>query len=308
MSKATNVKSMHALIDELADQAANNPAIGEMMTGLHTILVAMAKTGSDDSDLAIDDDEKPSKKDKDKKSSKKKGKSSKSEESDDDDDDDSDDSDDDDDDSEDADDDEDGDGDDLDALDDLEIDGDEKKSKKGSKKKPAKGKKKDEDEDDDDDSDDSDADDDDDDEDADVPEFEPGKKPGKAFEAFLDALDDAEVDSTKHDKTGVRELTTALQAFGIDPASMFDDEIDKKADKREQRHQRQAMYAQFLAKIEYIISELVAQNEKVLEAVAKSVEVDLDEVSGRGKGRLRKLAHAIIEAVYGGEEEDGDDD
>jgi hypothetical protein len=284
MSKV-NVKQIHALVDELADAGQ-----GEMLTALHLIMMQVARASADDSDLDLDDDEKPAKT-RGSKSKKVRGKVrgkkavAEDDEEDEDDADDADDGED------------DGDEDDLDGLDgldSLDVDGDDdKKSRKSSKK--VRGKKAAADEDDDDDADD--ADDDGDDEAGEAPEWTPGKKVVATFEKFLDEVDNFEFEANS---SGVRELNAAIQSYGINPNDMDFDLGNLEG--RELRKAKQEAFGTFLTQLEHVEEALVEAGEDALEKLADHYEVDTDEIKGRGKAKLQKIAAAIVGAVYAPEE------
>lgn len=269
-----NAKQMHALIDELFDAGQV-----ETLTALSTIMLALARNDAEDSNLDLEDDEKPSSK---RKTSAKKvrgGNRRKAAAEADDGDDDAEDGEDGDEDADDA--------DDLSGLDGLDVDDeDDKPAKKKRGRKAAV-------EEDDDDGDGADA---------DLPVLESAKK----FEAFLDEVDQLE-DGLELPEGGMRDHVTELAStFNIVAADIdLGDQADLEG--RELRQAKTAIYGLYLAKMQYIVDQLVEAGDKVIAAVAKAQDVDLDGIKGRGKGLLKKQAEAIVEAMYG-EEEEGDDE
>lgn len=281
MSKV-NVKQIHALIDELADAGQS-----EMLTALHVIMMNAAKSAADDSDLDLEDDEKPAKKSG--KTVKKSGRKVRRAAAEDDSDDGEDDADGEDD-SDDGDDADDLEG--LDGLDDLDVDGEDEKPARGKKPKKT-SKKAAAEEDDEDDADDSD------DEAGDAPEWTPGKKPAATFEKFLDEVDAFEFEANSG---GVRELNAAIQAYGINPNEM-DFELDD-LEGRELRKAKQEAFGVFLTRLEHIEEALIEAGEDVIEKIADHYEVETDAIKGRGKAKMQKIAAAIIGAIYADEDSD----
>lgn len=271
-----NVKQLHALIDELFDAGQV-----EALTALGTIMMALGKSADAEGDLDLDD-EKPAKK-------VRGGRKAKAVEEDDE--------------EVELDGDEDGEDDDEDELGDLDVDlddedEDEKPAKKvrGGKKTPAKAEKPvrgrkakvvedDEDEDG-----------------GDMPALEvsTAKKAGKEFDAFLDEVDEFEFEQ---EAGGVRELTKTIRDFGINPDDM-DFGFDEDLAGRDLRKAKEAAYGQLVSKLQHISSELCNLDEDMLAAVADHLEVDHESIKGRGKAKTVKIAAAIIEAVYGPEEDE----
>lgn len=268
-----NAKQMHALIDELFDAGQV-----ETLTALSTIMLALARNDAEDSNLDLEDDEKPSSK---RKAAAKKvrggNRRKAAAEADDDDDaeagEDDDDADD--------------DADDLSGLDGLDVDDDDDKPAKKKRGRKAAA------EEDDDDAEDADA---------DLPVLESAKK----FEAFLDEVDQLE-DGLELPEGGMRDHITMLASTFNIVAADIDLGDAKELEGRELRQAKTAIYGLYLAKMQYIVDQLIEGGEKVIAAVAKAQDVDLDGIKGRGKTLLKKQAEAIVEAMYG-EDEEGDDE
>lgn len=277
------VKQLHALVDELADAGQE-----EMLTALHTIMAAQAEATASDADLDLDtgdeEEDKPRRGRSGKRSAGTRRRRASAEA-----DDEADEAD------------EEGDDDDLDDLSDLDVDDDEEDTKPArgrrgskSKTKPTRGRRsaKAEVADEDDDGDEDDG--------EDLPEFKPGKNAAKAFDAFLDEMDDAVCEEAEG---GVRELQkAAVDTYGIDLNSM---DFGIKGSGREARKDKQVAFAQFMGRMEYITGQLVAAGVEVLEELYEEHTGESPEdVKGRGNARLNKLAHGILGGVYG---EDGDE-
>lgn len=272
----TSVKQLHALIDEL-----NDAGQAEMLTALQLIMTKVARDSADDGDLNLEDDDKPARK--------AKGKKGKAKATDDDDDlgdlDDSD-----------PDADEGGEDDaegDLGDLDDLDVDDEDakpaKKSKRGAKEAPTKASKRRRGK------------------AVEEPEEEEAEglasiELGDDFDDFLDAVDEVE-DIEVEGGAGVRELSKTLQdEFGLNPNELELD-LDKKLKGRDLRVAKTQALGEWVARMEHIRDQLVEAGEERIEEIAEERELDLDGIKGRGKAKLAAMACAIIEDVYGPDED-----
>ena len=157
----------------------------------------------------------------------------------------------------------------------------------------------------DDEDDDADADDDDADE-------APVLKGAKGWEAFLDACDEFGFEPASG---GVRELNKRLASeFQIDGDSMEMPSSPKEIAKmtsKEVREMKAAVFGMSIAKFEHIMAQLVEAGDAVIEKIAEAEEIDLDEVTGKGKRRTENMAAAVVVGIYGDEdadEDDGDDE
>lgn len=283
-----STKALHALIDELADEGKQ-----DMLTALHTILLGQASAADNDSDLDLnlddEDDGKGSKKSGGGKRGKKRRGGKKSDDSDDDDA------------GDDADDDDEGDDDDELNLGDLDVEDDEddKKGKKSGKKSRRGKKAKDEDDSDDGD-DDADAGDDDDGGD-DAPELEDAE----GFEAFLDECDEHTFEPVD---ANMRELANRLSnEFDVDvggiPMNSSPKEL-KKMSPRDIRKEKTLIYGMTLAKMLHVQAALVDLGDDAIEEIAEAEQIDLDDVTGKGKTKTLNMANEVVKGIYGGEDEE----